>query len=567
MRLHFLGALALVAILVFGSPARAASLLQDALPQHSTPMLLIDPTNGKIVDVNDAAIAFYGYPRDVFVSKNIKDINSLTADQVQSEMALAKAEGRDFFIFRHRLADGTLAYVHVHSVPVALDGKTYLFSTIQPQSDSWATGREHYNQQVEQQVLLQKKELMRQYEIRTWAMGMALLAAVAIALNFFFMHRRTSQARHALQDANRHLEEIIWGTNVGTWEWNVKTGDTQFNERWAEIVGYSLADLSPTGIGTWLSLVHPDDQKRSQEALDAHFSGAAPYYECEVRMRHRDGHWVWVLDRGKVVEWDLQGKPVRVSGTHADISARKRIEGLEADLKAKLKHEVQAKDRVFSIISHDLRSPFNTILGYSRAAMQMSDHFSKEKLVEFLQNINKASEQYFEFLDGLLVWSRTQLEGFKIEPETLSVHAVTDEAIKNLTPMAESKNITVTMDLGEDTVFADSATLRTVLRNLIGNAIKFTPSGGTIRIYSNPSEHGLDISVEDTGTGISFDHPEDVFEISKKTSTAGTEGEIGTGLGLPLCKDLVAKNNGRIWIERTGKSGTTISFTVPAQKA
>lgn len=131
------------------------------------------------------------------------------------------------------------------------------------------------------------------------------------------------QAQLALQKERQRLAGIIEGTHVGTWEWNVQTGETVFNERWAEIVGYRLEELSPISIQTWLELANPEDLKQSGVLLEKHFSGELPYYDCECRMRHKDGHWVWVHDRGRVVSWTDDGRPLLVSGTHADITARK----------------------------------------------------------------------------------------------------------------------------------------------------------------------------------------------------------------------------------------------------
>lgn len=119
------------------------------------------------------------------------------------------------------------------------------------------------------------------------------------------------------------LASIIEGTGVGTWEWNVQTGEARFNERWAEIVGWSLAELGPTSIQTWLDLGHPEDLQRSEELLERHFAGESPLYECEARMRHREGHWVWVLDRGRVLTRTPDGQPEWMFGTHLDITERK----------------------------------------------------------------------------------------------------------------------------------------------------------------------------------------------------------------------------------------------------
>ena len=137
-------------------------------------------------------------------------------------------------------------------------------------------------------------------------------------------------------EERRRMAAILEGTNVGTWEWNVQTGQTGFNERWAEMIGYTLKELSPVSIETWQRFTHPDDLKISEQALNDHFQGKSGYYDVEVRMRHADGHWVWVHDRGKVASSTADGKPEWIYGTHQDISETKLREQALADTNRKL---------------------------------------------------------------------------------------------------------------------------------------------------------------------------------------------------------------------------------------
>ncbi|MBC6368498.1 PAS domain S-box protein [Algoriphagus sp. AK58] len=133
-------------------------------------------------------------------------------------------------------------------------------------------------------------------------------------------------AYQALQEQKERFENVIRGTKAGIWEWNIQTGETVFNEIWAEIIGYSLDELGPISIKTWEKFAHPEDLEKSGKLLEKCFTGESEYYECECRMRHRDGHWVWVLDRGKVLSWTYDGKPEKMFGTHMDISRFKSLE-------------------------------------------------------------------------------------------------------------------------------------------------------------------------------------------------------------------------------------------------
>ncbi len=142
----------------------------------------------------------------------------------------------------------------------------------------------------------------------------------------FVDHTALRELREALAEQGERLRTTLEGTRTATWAWNVQTGQTRFDERWAEIVGHRLAELEPVDIHTWMRLAHPDDLQRSEQALQRHFSGELPHYDVECRMRHRDGHWVWVRDRGRVASRSADGRPLWMLGTHEDITDRKALE-------------------------------------------------------------------------------------------------------------------------------------------------------------------------------------------------------------------------------------------------
>jgi len=166
--------------------------------------------------------------------------------------------------------------------------------------------------------------------------------------------------QEALEEERNTLQNILWGTAAGTWEWNVQTGETRFNERWAEMVGYKLSELQPTTIETWLSLCHPDDQELSETRLNEHFSGQRDSYDVELRMRHRDGHWVWVQDRGRVVSRTDTGAPFLMAGTHTDITDRKLAEARVQEVMSQLrKHAALLPGALYQFWMHpDGRSAF-----------------------------------------------------------------------------------------------------------------------------------------------------------------------------------------------------------------
>lgn len=162
-----------------------------------------------------------------------------------------------------------------------------------------------------------------------------VLRQFADAIEQEIADRLQEQAHQKLAASELMYRSVLEGTQIGTWQWNIQTGETVFNERWAQIVGHSLDALAPISIDTWLSLAHPEDLTESAKLLERHFNGELAFYDCKCRMRHKDGHWVWVHDRGRVVSWTDDGKPLMMYGTHADITLQKHI---ELDLKASRDH-------------------------------------------------------------------------------------------------------------------------------------------------------------------------------------------------------------------------------------
>ncbi len=223
-----------------------------------------------------------------------------------------------------------------------------------------------------------------------------------------------------------------------------------------------------------------------------------------------------------------------------------------------------SKDKFFSIISHDLRSPFSALLGISGLLMDDFDSVDKSELQEFIQAIEKTSRGVYNLLENLLDWSKIQTGRMEYMPKEFSLSVMAEEVKNLLETSAKSKKINLVSNIDESLkVYADMNMINTVLRNLTANAIKFTPANGIIEIAASRRENGVEVSVADSGIGISENDIKKLFRIDTTVTTLGTEGERGTGLGLILCKELVAKNNGEIFVASTIGKGTTFTFILP----
>lgn len=480
---------------------------------------------------------------------------------------------------------------------------------------------------------------------------------------------------------------VIEGTRIGIWDWNIQTGETYFNDRWAEIIGYTLDELQPVSIDTWLRFAHPDDLELSNDVLQAHFRGETEYYDIHTRMKHKNGEWIWVHDRGKVFEWDKEGNPLRMCGSHIDITPIKRrkkelenattklqtvfdlidvgititdenghiidcnpasermlgitkqehldrnydgkewkifhrdlthmsveeyasvraqknretvidqimgvtkndgeiiwlsvnatplnIEGYGVlvayiDITSKIHDELQlkeanrTKDRFFSIIAHDIRSPLTGIIGLSELAEQSLNDKEIDTAHDYVDLIKHSAKGGSELLNNILNWSRLQTNRIEFQARKFdlsdSINRVLDLYQANL----KEKNLkTAKKYAANNTVYADDFMVETILRNLISNAIKFSKTGDLIVIKTKLIDTKIEISISDSGVGMNKKMMDTLFQFGNYSSTPGTNGEKGTGLGLVLCKDFIEVNGGKIWVESEPGKGSSFHFNLP----
>ncbi|MFY9151249.1 MAG: two-component regulator propeller domain-containing protein [Prolixibacteraceae bacterium] len=240
----------------------------------------------------------------------------------------------------------------------------------------------------------------------------------------------------------------------------------------------------------------------------------------------------------------------------------------EIQSKNKMLHDLnETKDKLFSIISHDLRSPFNTILGFQDILINNYSEFSDSERKKMIRNIHISSSQIYYLLENLLNWAKIQANNIQYNPAKIVLKELFEEEMVLYKNMASIKGITLNYVIkGELISFADLNYLKTILRNLISNAIKFTPKGGTIQVVASHTEGYIEISVIDSGVGMSTHQIDHFFKNSYNESKIGTNGELGSGLGLVLCKEFIEKNKGKLSIKSQQGIGSTFSFTVPEVK-
>jgi PAS domain S-box-containing protein len=252
------------------------------------------------------------------------------------------------------------------------------------------------------------------------------------------------------------------------------------------------------------------------------------------------------------------------------IDLKHKLENKNRELQRKenqLKQEISDKNRFFSIIAHDVKSPFSALLGLSGLLAESVDFFKPEEIKEMASGINRQAHNIFDLLESLLQWSRAQMNKIPFAPEMLNLEDAVIQAVVVFKPACEKKGINLLHNVPSDiTVFADANMLDTILRNLISNAVKFTNENGSINITAAEMVRFVEISVSDTGIGMSKEDIQSALDVSKHHTTLGTNQERGTGLGLIMIKDFAEKNNGRLTINSKVGEGTTIKVLLPKDK-
>lgn len=228
----------------------------------------------------------------------------------------------------------------------------------------------------------------------------------------------------------------------------------------------------------------------------------------------------------------------------------------------------EAKNKIFSVISHDLRNPVGSMKTFTELILTNLREYSLDELEEFIRMLSKRSSSVYTILENLLSWARSQQKNIEFKPQKQSLFDTALAGINLLEANAADKNITLQNTIPKDIeAFFDSDLISTVIRNLINNAVKFTPKGGRINLSAETGEDVCTIAVSDTGVGIPPERLKKLFDKTTHETTRGTDAETGSGLGLKLCGEFVEMNRGEIWAESTPNKGSTFYFTLPSVKS
>jgi len=326
----------------------------------------------------------------------------------------------------------------------------------------------------------------------------------------------------------------------------------------AKMIGIDRRKLIGKNFNTFVPL----DERNIFNSFIKNVFNSPVKYSCELIMLGKDKQMFNVLLEGLELEDPIEtDKKCQVA--LIDLTEYKKIEDSLKKAAEELKVLNSTKDKFFSIIAHDLKSPFHSLLSYSELLATEIESFTKEEIKSFSSGLNNNLKNIHGLLENLLSWSMMQRNMFEYKPANLRLFDIVNKVNEISNQSALKKDIALANNVGTGTiVYADVDMLRSVLQNLITNAIKFTKSGGRVTVSSKEKSSFFEVSVQDTGIGIEPLKSSELFSFNTVFLKKGTAGENGTGLGLPLCKEIIEKHGGKIWVESELGKGSKFTFTL-----
>ena len=367
----------------------------------------------------------------------------------------------------------------------------------------------------------------------------------------------------AIEKFNKYINQLD-----DVFFWYKESGEGKkvlyYSDNAETVTGYSKEELLAMP-GDGKDIIIDEDVKELKTKI-ADFKNN-PQNNClnlEFRILRKDNKIIWASET-ILAERDESGQIIKSFGRICNISAQKENEmklNKEIDDLTKLN---ASKDDFIAMLSHDLRAPFTSILGFSEILLSESN-ISEDEKTEYLSYINDSSQNQLHLINDLLDWSRLQTGKFKIESQRVNAQSLVFNCVSSLTGSAVRKNIDIKVDIDENlNINVDERLMTQVVLNLLNNAIKFSPEQTTIEVTSNIFNEELsEFVIRDQGVGISEAGKDKLFKIGRLFSTEGTKGEKGTGLGLALTKQIVEKHGGHIWFYSSTDKGSEFHFTVPS---
>ena len=393
----------------------------------------------------------------------------------------------------------------------------------------------------------------------------SLFQCISELVILFQFQQKNIDTEKKLKDLNNFLDLALEGSNIGVWEWNISDGSVRFDRRYMDIIGYDV-DKVEHNFEFWQKLVHPDDLDGSLKIINDYLEGKTKQFVNPHRMKHADGRWIHILATGKISERENNGKPLRMAGTHADVTQEKvyKLELIEAKNNALIAEK--AKTQFLANMSHEIRTPMNGVIGMLDLLKETPLNAEQEDIVNTIQY---CGESLMTILNDVLDLTKIESGKLQLEKERFNINKVVSEVVAIFENHCIQKGLSIKIfsDLDHQNFYGDITRIKQILTNLVSNAVKFTRHGGievSISETSNSdSISNIKVQIKDTGIGISPENQIKLFKEFSQADESTTREFGGTGLGLSISKRLISLMNGSIDVVSELEVGSTFSISLP----
>ncbi len=378
------------------------------------------------------------------------------------------------------------------------------------------------------------------------------------------------EVERALRDSEARFRLTLETTNDGLWDWHIPTMCASYSPSWMRMVGLEHHEIPLNNLADWKGRIHEDDRPAIDQALENHLAGRTTHFVVEHRLRHHLGRWLWVLVRGKAVEHDEQGRPLRMMGTMIDITERKQMEQDLVAAKDAAEAGARAKAEFLATMSHEIRTPMNGVIGMTGLLL---DTVLTPEQQEYVETLRRSGESLLAVINDILDFSKIEAGKLSMEHIAFDLRVTIEDTLELLAVTAQKKHLEVVgmVDTAVPTAMVgDPGRLRQILTNLVGNAIKFTEQGEVLVqvavVEEDDSSALLRFEVIDTGIGLTEDAKSRLFQAFTQADGSTSRKYGGTGLGLAICKRLTEMMNGEIGLDSLSGTGTQVWFTIRLDK-
>ena len=485
-------------------------------------IVIINFKTGKIEDFNEQLCKQLGYTREELLNLNIADIEAReNKEELKEHIEKVVKEGFDEFETIQKRKDGEIRNVRVIAQSILVEEKQIFYCV-------WRD-------------ITESKKAERDLE----------------------------ESRKSIVENEFRMRQILDGTKISIWDWEIPTGEVHHNKEWNSIIGYETGEI-PDTIEGFGNCIYLEDKEVVFSRIRETLENPQKDYLSEHRLVHKNGSPVWVIDNGRVIEFDMNGKASRMVGFFINITERKKIEERAEELAKQAESASVAKSEFLANMSHEIRTPMNGVIGMIELLM---DTELTEEQKHYVDTIRSSGEALLELINDILDFSKIEAGKLELEKINFDLKGMIEEVSNAMALTIQQKGVEFITDYDlevPDYFIGDPGRLRQILINLTGNANKFTHKGEIfvrVRMISeNENEAVLKFSVKDTGIGIPKEKQEVLFNKFTQIDSSVTRKYGGTGLGLAISKELSQMMGGEIGVESEEGKGSEFWFTVKLEK-